>query len=95
MIQALKIWGEIINVLRSRYKKVQPRIKYEKKLNENFHCLLGIRQGRSLSSFLFAMHSNDLEETHKLKIYKGKEIGILKLMLLYAVVVSLFYSNQK
>ena len=35
-----------------------------------------------ISSFLFAMYINDLEETFELKGFKGIEIGMLKLMLL-------------
>ena len=74
--------GKIINVLRSMYKNVQSRIKYENQLSVGFQCVLGVRQGECLSPFLFAMYLNDLEETFELKGYKGIEIGMLKLMLL-------------
>ena len=77
------------------YKNVQSRIKYENQLSVGFQCVLGVRQGKCLSPFLFAMYINDLEETLELKGYKGIEIGMLKLMLLlYADVIVILFESE-
>ena len=45
-------------------------------LSECFMCLLGVRQGESLSPFLFGMFINDLE-TYLYNNTEGDELGVL------------------
>ena len=51
----------ILNIIRSMYTAVKSRVKscYESKsglvLSNSFECSLGVRQGESLSPFLFSM----------------------------------------
>ena len=55
--------------------------KFENKLSDTFTCLLGVRQGDSVSPFLFSMYLNDIKEHFVLNGYEGIEICILKLFL--------------
>ena len=76
------IRGKIIDIIRSMYENIKSRVKYDNQLSNDFTCLLGVRQGECLSSFLFSMYVNDLEETLAVHDFKGFEISMLKLFLL-------------
>jgi hypothetical protein len=81
----LGVRGKVMKVLKSMYTNVKSRIKLSNTLSETFMCSLGVRQGDSLSPFLFSMYINDLEDTFILKGFKGIDLGTLKLfLLLYA-----------
>ena len=45
-------------------------------VSEGFESNLGVRQGECLSSFLFAMYLNDLEEVYIQKGCDGIDIGL-------------------
>ena len=50
-----------------------------------FSCFLGVRQGESLSPFLFNMYLNDIEEHFILNGFEGIDLDMFKLfLLLYA-----------
>lgn len=51
----LMIRGKILNIIRSMYENVKSRVKYNNRLSEEFECYL-VRQGESLSPFLFSMY---------------------------------------
>ena len=79
------IRGKMLDIIKSIYNNVKSRVKFENELSDPFTCSLGVRQGESLSPFLFSMYLNDIEEHFVLNGYEGIEIGMLKLfLLLYA-----------
>jgi hypothetical protein len=82
----LGIRGKIYTVIKSMYNCIKSRIKLENRVStKNFECLLGVRQGESLSPFLFTMYVNDLEEELYLNGFEGVDINNFKMfLLLYA-----------
>ena len=46
----LGIRGNILNIIKSIYYSVKSRVKMQNKLSDAYECLLGVRQGESLSS---------------------------------------------
>ena len=49
----LGVRGKALNIIRSMYENFKSRVKYKNRLSENFECYLGVRQGETLSPFLF------------------------------------------
>ena len=83
--------GKALNIIRSMYENVKSRVKYKNRLSENFECYLGVRQGESLSPFLFSMYLNDVEDEFYLNGIEGIDIHHIKLfLLLYADDITLF-----
>ena len=75
----------MLDIIRSMYENVRSHIKYNNLLSEEFICCLGVRQGESLSPFLFSMYLNDIEEYFMLNNFEGIDLDVLKLfLLLYA-----------
>ena len=67
------------------YENVRSRVKHNNTLSEDFSCFLGVRQGESLSPFLFSMYLNDIEEHFILNGFEGIDLDMFKLfLLLYA-----------
>ena len=59
-------------------------------------CTLGVRQGESISPFLFSMYLNDIEENFITKGFGGDDIGMLRLfLLLYADDIVLFAESEQ
>ena len=56
----------MLDMIRSiyMYHCVKSRVKYQNMLSEDLTSLLhvGVRQGGSLSAFIFSMYLNDIEE---------------------------------
>ena len=75
------IRGKMHDIIKSIYNNFKSRVKFENKHSDTFTCSLGVRQGESLSTFLFSMYLNDIKEHFVLNGYGGIEIGILKLFL--------------
>ena len=51
----LGVRGKILNIVRSMYNVVKSKIKFNNEIsNDSFTCYLGVRQGESLSPFLFS-----------------------------------------
>ena len=46
----LGIRGNILNIIKSFYSSVKSRVKMQSKLRDAYKCLLGVRQGESVSS---------------------------------------------
>ena len=83
--------GKALNTIRSMYENVKSRVKYKNRLGENFECYLGVRQGESLSPFLFSMYLNDIEDEFYLNGIEGIDLHHIKLFLLfYADDITLF-----
>ena len=70
----LGIRGKILNIIKSMYSVVKSRVKYDNKLETEFACSLGVRQGECLSPMFFSLFLNDLEETFATEGYEGLNI---------------------
>ena len=78
------------------YNVVKSKIKFNNEIShDSFTCYLGVRQGESLSPFLFSMYLNDIEEHFMLNKFEGVNLGMLKLfLLLYADDIVLFAESE-
>jgi len=87
----LGIRGKLLNIIRSMYSIVKSRVKYDNEVSDSFTCMVGVRQGESLSPFLFAMYLNDIEEYLLTNNYDGISLDTLKLfIMLYADDIMVF-----
>ena len=83
--------GKLLKVIQSIYANVKSRVKYGTELSSEFECYLGVRQGESLSPFLFSMYLNDIENEFYNRGINGINIGNVKLfLLLYADDITIF-----
>ena len=90
--------GNMLNIVKSMYEnfKTSCKVKHNNQLSESFVSTLGVRQGESLSPFLFSMYINDIEEFFMTNGFEGVDIGMLKLfLLLYADDIVLFSESEK
>ena len=88
----------MLNIVKSMYEnfKTSCKVKHNNQLSESFVSTLGVRQGESLSPFLFSMYLNDIEEFFMTNGFEGVDIGMLKLfLLLYADDIVLFSESEK
>lgn len=91
----LGIRGKLLNIIRSMYSIVKSRVKYDNEVSDSFTCMVGVRQGESLSPFLFAMYLNDIEEYLLTNNYDGISLDTLKLfIMLYADDIVLFSESE-
>ena len=58
----LGVRGKMFNIIQSIYSTVKSKVRGPKSIADSFECTLGVRQGESLSPFLFSMYVNDLED---------------------------------
>jgi hypothetical protein len=64
----LGLRGRLYNVIKCLYYScVTSRVRLNNNEGEIFESYLGVRQGESLSPFLFSMYLNDLEDKFYLK----------------------------
>ena len=90
------IRGNILNIIRSMYNEVKAKVKYMGNTSETFESFLGVRQGESLSPFLFCMFVNDLKYWLESKGVESVTVGDLKLcLILYADDSTLISANRK
>ena len=80
------IRGKMFNIIHSMYQNVKWQVRVNGVLSEQLDCHLGVRQGESLSPFLFSLFVNDMEQELKDKGVNGISIDDLKLYLLLYVV---------
>ena len=59
------------------YNEVKSRVRYMGDTSEPFDSFLGVRQGESLSPFLFCIFVNDLKECLESKGAEGITVGDL------------------
>ena len=73
------------------YEAVKSKVKYQNQLSEEFDSYWGVRQGESLSPFLFSMYLNDIEDEFYLHGIEGFNIYQIKLfLLLYADDITIY-----
>ena len=98
--------GKMYHIIVNLYNGIKSRICYNGNTTDYFNCNVGVRQGESLSPFLFSLFLNDLEEylinnnVHGLESISDeieKDIGVfLKLLiLLYADDTVLFAESHE
>ena len=78
--------GKMLNIIKSMYNEAKSKVKHMGILSDEFLCELGVRQGESLSPFLFSIFLNDLSEYLISNNFKGFELDNNKnvSLLLYA-----------
>ena len=78
------------------YCAVKSRVKLGNKLSDAFECSLGVRQGESLSLFLFSMFLNDIEDVFMNKGLSGRiNVNFFKIFLiLYADDIFIFAESE-
>ena len=54
------------------------RVKFSNKLGNGFHCSLGVRQVECLSSLLFSLYLNDIDEQFSNLGFVGIDVDLLK-----------------
>ena len=76
----------MFNIIQSIiYSTVKSKVRGPRSITYFCDCTLGVRQGESLSTFLFLMYVNDLEDFLRNNGSTGIDIGFMKLfLLLYA-----------
>ena len=75
----------MFNIIQSIYSTAKSKVRGPKSNTDSFECTLGVRQGESLSPFLFSMYVNDSEDFLRNNGSTGIDIGFMKLfVLLYA-----------
>ena len=74
----LGVRGKMFNI-QSIYSTVKSKVRGPKSITDSFECKLGVRQGESLSPFLFSMYVNDLEDFLRNNGSTGIDIGFMKL----------------
>jgi hypothetical protein len=75
--------GKMMRVIMDMYKTVSSCVKGGQGVTNSFDCVLGVRQGESLSPFLFAIYVNDLEKTMRDEGVEGLTVDNLKLFVLF------------
>ena len=91
----LGIRGKTLNIIKSMYQSVKSRVKLQGQLSNAFSCALGVRQGESLSPFLFSMFLNDIEEVFIKNGLPGIDLDMFILFLtLYAYDIVIFANRQ-
>ena len=67
------------------YEETTASVRHQGMLSDTFKCSLGVRQGESISPFLFNIFLNDLDETLAARQFQGVNIGNVNIKtLLYA-----------
>lgn len=87
--------GKMYKVIKNMYGTVTSRVKGLSQDVDSFECILGVRQGESLSPFLFAMYINDLEETMVNRGVRGLSIDTLKLFVLFYADDAVIFSDSR
>ena len=91
----LGIRVNILNIFKSMYCAVKSRVKLGNKISDAFECSLGVRQGESLSPFLFSMFLNDIEDVFMNKGLSGIDVNVFKIVLiLYADDIVIFAESK-
>ena len=75
----------IFNIIKDMYCNTTSKVKYSGVFSNNFECNLGVRQGESLSPFLFNLFLNDIERALESGGFRGVSMSDITIRtLLYA-----------
>ena len=77
------------------YSVVKSRVQVGAEKTDEFECLLGVRQGECLSSFLFAMYLNDIENTLKTNKFEGINMGLTRMLIFLYVDDAVILSDSR
>ena len=75
----------------SMYDNIKPRVKLNNKLSQEFSCMTGVRRGKCLSPFLFALYVNYLEQELITRGGDGVDTDLLKLSYSYMRMTSYYF----
>ena len=96
MLIKLGLRGNILEIIKSMYENAKSRVKFCNGIGNEFFCSLGVRQGECLSSILFSLFLNDIEEQFIVSGFEGIELKMFKLfMLLYADDIVIFSNTAE
>ena len=89
------IRGRILNIIKSMYNSLKTTIRVNGVLSESYANYIGLAQGECLSSFLFSLYLNDLEESLIINGAEGIQLDMFKLfVLLYADDIVIFAESK-
>ena len=90
------IRGNMYNIINSMYSNNFSTVKHQGCISEPFECRIGVRQGESLSPFLFSIFLNDLEIFLQTGNFQGIDMeGTPLKLLLYADDLFLLSSTRE
>ena len=73
------------DIIKHMYEETTASVKHQGMLSDIFECNFGVRQGESISPFLFNLFLNDLDEALSVGQFQGINIGDINIKtLLYA-----------
>ena len=87
-----RVRGKMLDIIISMYENVRSKVKYNNTLSDDFSWgILGVRQGESLSPFLFSMYLSDNRGTfHSKWFWRNKSWYMFKL---FFVIICWWYCN--
>ena len=68
----------MFNIIQGIYLTAKSKVREPTPPTDSFDCALGVRQGESLSPFLFSMYVNDLEDFLRNNGSTSIDIGFMK-----------------
>ena len=79
------IRGNMYDIIKDMYEETTASVKHQGILSDIFECNFGVRQGESISPFLFNLFLNDLDEALSVGQFQGINIGDINIKtVLYA-----------
>ena len=91
----LGVRGKILNIIKSMYKQIESNVKYNNNVSDSYTHAFGVVQGDCLSSLMFALYVNDIEQVLETSGFEGITIDNLKMfILLYADDIALISETE-
>ena len=90
------IRGNMYDIIKHMYEETTASVKHQGILSDIFECNLGVRQGESISLFLFNLFLNDLDKALCVGQFQGINIGDINIKtLLYADDLALLLETRE
>ena len=90
------IRGSMYNIIKHMYEETNASVKHQGILSDIFECCIRVRQGESISPFLFNLFLNDLDEALSVGQFQGINIGDINLKtLIYADDLTLLIETRE